>query len=126
MAGNWRRSPKAAISFESVKGKKLWTAITHGIAFYSVNPPQGEEPGSDVIIYFPYPNGHYLFNLSNLTLEEYNNVRKIIATALTAALPIIKERDANAAKLIESGEVGPTRAYREIPRLFGPDGPIQQ
>ena len=118
----------------------MWATFSGGFFFFTnlVKPKadsngdqyaQDQEPGPDVIVYLPMSSNQtaptYILNLTDLTHDEYVNLRKILATALKEAEPIIKVRDADAARKLQSGQIAPPRAYRAISRLFTPEGPVE-
>ena len=127
-------------SFEKAAGKRMWATYSNGFFFFTklIKPKidlngdqyeQDQEPGPEVAVYLPLNGGQaastYVLNLTDLTHDEYVNLRKILATALKEAEPIIKIRDADAARKLQSGQIAPPRAYRAISRLFTPEGPVE-
>ena len=127
-------------SFEKAAGKRMWATFSKGFFFFTsmVQPKtdsngdqyaQDQEPGPEVAVYLPLNGGQaaptYVLNLTDLTHDEYVNLRKILATALKEAEPIIKVRDADAARKLQAGQIAPPRAYRAISRLFTPEGEVE-
>lgn len=140
----WRRAPNSlkggGPSFSKAAGKRMWATFSGGFFFFTnlVKPKadsngdqyeQDQEPGPDVIVYLPLSSNQtaptYILNLTDLTHDEYVNLRKILATALKEAEPIIKVRDADAARKLQAGQIAPPRAYRAISRLFTPEGEVE-
>lgn len=120
------------ITFRTVQGKKEWMTLNSRFAILATDEPSKDdhpdrEDGTEVYVYFPMDSADTLYQLklTDLTWSEYSNLRKILSDAMKMAAPIIKIRDANAAKKLESGEIAPPRAYRTISKLFNSEGEVK-
>lgn len=131
----------AGVSFNEATGKQMWVSTAKGFFWFGKEEKkpkkdssgdtyeQDQEYGPDIKVHLPMGiqagSGTYVLDLTDLTYDEYLNLRKILATALKEAEPIIKKRDADAAEKLQSGQVAAARAYRAISRLFTPEGEVK-
>lgn len=113
----------------------LRTAITDQIAVLGV--PQGEkkedveledEPGVSYLLVIPVPGRQrpLFWNLSGMTVEEFEATRQFFNHLFDLVDPVVRERDKVAADAFANGDDSYARIYRPTPQFVTRDRPVRE
>lgn len=120
--------------FKGTKGqfdpaRFAWTLNNIGEFMILVNPVEdGSQAGPSVRIFSPIARRNYnvSWDLTGLTEDELVALKQIFDTAFEWALPVVQQRDKDAADAFERGDDSQIRVYRQVPQLVFRKRPEQE
>lgn len=111
-----RRSDLGKGDAELSEARWAWLRCNLGQVITMVNPTESGDP--DIKLLHTTQQSRYALNLTALTELELLAYKKLVDTTIDWALPIVRERDANAAAAFEQGDDRYPRSYRPLPQLI--------
>lgn len=95
-----------------------WVRNTIGQFVVLVTPTENKPEDKTIRLYHPIPNRPSVdWNLTAMTEEELLLLKELIDLAFEWALPVVQNRDKEAADAFANGDDSHARIYRQVPQL---------
>lgn len=95
-----------------------WVRNVIGQFVILVNPTEGKPEDLTIRLFHPIPNRPSMdWNLTAMTEQELLLFKELIDLAFEWALPVVRNRDKEAADAFAEGDDSHARVYRQVPQL---------
>lgn len=118
-----RNSPQLRGDGKMSEERYAWLKTAVGQMVILVQHGEGKETGPTIRLHLPRPGGRPIsYNLTALTKEELDEMRKFFELLFATAEPVVISRDRMAQDALTAGDDSFARVYRQLPQFIVREG----